>query len=426
MKRSCRIVSALALIVAYLSLLSGCGSGGGAGTTSQTSLSQPSTYSISGTVMEGGTALPGVTVTLTAGGPGPQAVTNASGFYSFSGLPNGQYSVTPSAAGKSFTPTSYTVMINGADSPNNNFTAVPGYNVTGVVTVGTSTGPGLPGVTLTLTGASLAAPVTATSDANGNYSLGGIANGTYTVTAAAVGFVLAPSSIPVTVTSADAPGNSFIATPAYSVSGSVTLASPAGPLMDATVTVTGGPSLVTSVSSTTDAGGNYSVSGLVNGIYNVTPSNQSQFNAQSHLLTLYTFTPPNQVVTVTSANVPGIDFVSTATTTNAYTVSGSITGGVISVPSGTFILGGVRVVLSSPTSTTSVTTTTDANGNYAFAGVPNGAYTLSVVNFTTGHCPSPILYTFSPVSQSITVSGADLPVSTFAENVGREGCSIPI
>ncbi|HYA87708.1 MAG TPA: carboxypeptidase-like regulatory domain-containing protein, partial [Nitrospirota bacterium] len=230
---------------------------------------------------------------------------------------------------------------------------------------------------------------------------------------------------PVTISGADSTGNGFIATEAYSVSGIVTLASPAGPLMGATLTVAG-QNLATSVTATTDAGGNYTVTGLLNGGYTVTPSNQPQFDALTHLLTLYTFTPPNQEVTISSANVPGIDFVSMVTTTNAYTVSGSITGGVITAPSGTYILAGVTVVLSSPTSTTSVTTTTDASGNYAFAGVPNGAYTVSVVNFTTGHCPNPILHTFSPVSQSITVGGADLPVSAFAENVSREGCSIPI
>ena len=61
---------------------------------------------ISGQVTKGGVALAGVTVTLT-GGPGGTRTTDASGNYSFTGLPaGGNYTVTPTLANHTFTPPS--------------------------------------------------------------------------------------------------------------------------------------------------------------------------------------------------------------------------------------------------------------------------------------------------------------------------------
>ncbi len=64
-----------------------------------------------------------------------------------------------------------------------------------------------------------------------------------------------------------------------------------------TMTLSGDGSYIT----LTDSGGNYSFSGLVNGSYTVTPSNSG-----------YTFTPTSKNVTVSEADVTGVDFISTA------------------------------------------------------------------------------------------------------------------
>jgi hypothetical protein len=50
---------------------------------------------------------------------------DSSGNYSFSGLANGTYTVTPAETGFTFTPTSLAVTVNGADVTNANFTATP-------------------------------------------------------------------------------------------------------------------------------------------------------------------------------------------------------------------------------------------------------------------------------------------------------------
>ena len=78
------------------------------------------TYSISGTVS--GAIQAGVTITLTGSSTG-STPTDASGNYSFTGLSNGSYTVTPSKTGYTFSPTSIAVTISGADQTGKNFTA---------------------------------------------------------------------------------------------------------------------------------------------------------------------------------------------------------------------------------------------------------------------------------------------------------------
>jgi hypothetical protein len=106
---------ALAVIAAGL-VLSGCGGGSSAadgGTPPAT------TYTISGTLS--GAAVAGVTVTL-SGATSATTTTGSTGAYSFAGLANGTYTVTPSLAGHTFAPTSAVVAVSGASFPGQNFT----------------------------------------------------------------------------------------------------------------------------------------------------------------------------------------------------------------------------------------------------------------------------------------------------------------
>jgi hypothetical protein len=79
------------------------------------------TFSISGTISPTAGGV-GATVLL-SGAAGATTVTNSAGDYSFSGLANGSYSVTPSNAGFTFSPVSQNVTVNGADVVGANFTA---------------------------------------------------------------------------------------------------------------------------------------------------------------------------------------------------------------------------------------------------------------------------------------------------------------
>ena len=61
---------------------------------------------------------------VTLGGAASATTTaNSSGAYSFSGLSNGSYTVTPSNTGYTFTPANQSVMVSGANVSGINFTA---------------------------------------------------------------------------------------------------------------------------------------------------------------------------------------------------------------------------------------------------------------------------------------------------------------
>jgi len=82
-----------------------------------------------------------------------------------------------------------------------------------------------------------------------------------------------------------------------------------------------------------------------------------------------------------------------------YTISGTVTN------TSSAAIAGVTVTLAGSSSTTA---TTDANGNFTFAGVPNGSYALSAA--LSG-------YSFSPARIPIVVTNANLTGENFAGSV---------
>jgi hypothetical protein len=130
--------------------------------------------------------------------------TDSNGYYSFTGLANGTYTVSPTLAGYTITPKQVTV--NGANVTTN-FTATwTGYSITGRVTYNST---GLSGVAVALTGAGTA---NTTTDSSGNYSFTGLANGAYTITLSLTGYLFTPSNLSATVNNADVTGKNFTAT----------------------------------------------------------------------------------------------------------------------------------------------------------------------------------------------------------------------
>ena len=164
-------------------------------------------YSVSGMVTSSGTGLSGVTMTLSGAGSG-SATTGASGSYSFSALVNGTYTLTPSKSGYTFSPTSTAVTVNGSNQTGKNFTATPivtTYLVSGMVT---SSGVGLSGVTMTLSGDGSGS---ATTVSNGTYTISSVANGAYTITPSKSGYTFSPTSAAVSVSGANVTGKNFTA-----------------------------------------------------------------------------------------------------------------------------------------------------------------------------------------------------------------------
>jgi inhibitor of cysteine peptidase len=207
-------------------------------------------------------------------------------------LSNGTYTVTPSKSGYTFTPSSKTVTISGANLTGVNFTAssTATYSISGTITL---SGSGLSGVTVTLSGSGSGST---TTDSSGNYSFSGLSNGTYTVTPSKSGYTFTPSSRTVTVNGADVTGQDFTATaisPRYSISGKVTLKGRKTPLQGVTMTLSGAASAITA----TDTNGSYSFSGLTKGSYKITPSKSG-----------YKFSPKSKTIKVKKKDVTNVNF----------------------------------------------------------------------------------------------------------------------
>ena len=342
------------LSLLFVTLLAGCGGGGG----STPELPPAVTYNISGTIT--GAVVSGVSITL-SGTASKSTTTGANGTYSFSGLANGSYTVTPTAAAN-FLPVSTGVTVSGANVTGMDFVSSPPSATTYSIS-GTVGGAASSGVTI-----SVGAAGSVVTGAGGTYTISGLAAGNYTVTPALTGFTFSPASINVTSLTANSSGNNFTATAIpvpHSISGTVSGAISAG----VTMTLTGGG---TTPTTTTASDGSYSFAGVYDGTYTVTPS-----------LTGYTFNPNSSSVTMNGANITGKNYVSSVYVAPTYSLSGTITAAWVD---------GVTVTLGGDAN---ATTTTNASGNYSFANLPAGTYTVT---------PSLTGYTYSPSTSSVPVN----------------------
>jgi len=214
---------------------------------------------------------------------------------------------------------------------------------------------------------------TTATDSFGNFVFSGLVNGSYTLTPTMSGTIVIPTSQTVTVNSASTTGVNFaVSIPTWSISGTIT---PAANGAHTVVTLGG----AASATSTADASGNYSFSGLAGGSYTVTPS-----------LTGFTFSPASQAVIVSNANVTGVNF-----STVTYTLSGTISG------SG----GNGAAVTLTQGATTVATVAANSSGVYTFGGLASGSYTVT---------PSLTGFTLSPASQAVIVSNANVAGVNFS------------
>ena len=331
------------------------------------------TYTISGTVS--GDTKQGVTIQLT-GAATRIVTTDVNGSYSFTGLANGNYTLTPGKTGYIFNPGNTAVNVSGANTSGANFSATASVAPTNTIS-GSVTGAVTQNVLITLSGAGTA---TTSSNASGNFTFTGLANGSYTVTPSLAGYTFSPGNSLLTINNADVTLSGFVSTavvvPAYTITGTVSGATAQG----VTISLTGAATKTT----TTDASGNYSFASLANGSYTITPTK-----------TGYTFNPGNTAVNVSGANTTGANFSATATVAPTYTLAGSITGVV------------VQNVLITLSGAGNATTTTNASGNYTFTGLANGSYTIT---------PSLAGYTFGPTSAPISINGSNAILGQIISN----------
>jgi Carboxypeptidase regulatory-like domain len=189
------------LLFAVSLLIFGCGGG-----------SSQSTNTISGKSGLIGEGLARVTVAI-AGAGFSRKTTDDSGNYSFTGLPNGDCTITPSNANYTFFPINQTITIANGNVSVPEFTATATtstFTISGKVSLN---GTVLAGVTVTITGAGSGS---LTTDAGGNYTFIGVRNGDYTITPALTGYTFTPANRAFSVNSINITGQDFSAVAAPS------------------------------------------------------------------------------------------------------------------------------------------------------------------------------------------------------------------
>ncbi len=248
------------------------------------------TYSISGSITPAASGN-GATITL-SGAANATTTVNSSGTFTFSGVTNGAYTLTPSKAGFTFSPGSQPATVNGSSITVGAFTATasPTYSISG------NTGTGA-GVTVNLSGPSTAST---TTDGSGNYSFSALANGsTYVISPTNSAYVFTPSNQSVTLNGANVTGVNFTASAApsgFSISGKITLSSK-GLGAGSTLTLANASSGVVVASTTADSSGNFTLTGIANGSYVLTPTSSAA-----------AFTPVSRNITISGANSAAANF----------------------------------------------------------------------------------------------------------------------
>jgi len=300
---------------------------------------------LTGTVTGPGSApVKSVTVTVMAANNAVmgQATTNSLGAFTLKGLAAGPITVSFSKTNYVTASNTLTTLPSVAATTNIQIQEVPG-TIEGVVK--SSTSALLQGATVTITGAAYGATASAGTDANGNYSIANVPPDTYSVAISDSNYQ--GQSITVTVGPAAIKTlNVKLTADPGSIRGTLTNAASA-PLVGATVTVTKSSTPLGMAS--TDVSGHYLIANIPPGTYHVTFS-----------LAAYSETKTGVVV------------VSNAVTSSNGSLSASSAGGLLgTVSNAAGPLQGVSVTLSSGASAT-----TDANGDYSFANLAPGNYTV--------------------------------------------------
>jgi hypothetical protein len=183
-----------------------------------TTTTQPSGNIITGRVTSAFFAgktigIAGVTIAL-GGSSSGTSTTDTNGYYTFSGLVDGSYTVTPSSLSYTFNPTSGPATVASNQTATVNFDASPvegkTYSIAG--NVKDKNGANLPGVTMQLQwGSTVLDDTPDLTGADGNYVIGVLADGlTYTITPIMTGKSFNPTSQNVLVNGSNVTGKNFV------------------------------------------------------------------------------------------------------------------------------------------------------------------------------------------------------------------------
>ena len=187
------------------------------------------------------------------------------------------------------------------------------------------------------------------TDADGNYRFEGLTSGDYTVTPVDERWNFEPASRDLHNLTRDQQADFRAAPKLYKISGQIR--GPAGALPSVRVRLEG----ATSATTSTDVNGNYSFERLPAGNYTVTPTNDKM-----------NFAPRSRVINKLERDERA-DF---SVTEQLHSISGQVRTNDAKLPLIEIRLSGAK----------SSTIMTDAGGNYRFANLPSGDYTVTAVN----------------------------------------------
>jgi Carboxypeptidase regulatory-like domain len=369
----------------------------------------PASGSISGTVTDSSTTLPisGASVSCT-GTPICTGTTTASnGTYTLSNLASGTYSVQVTASGYANGSASVPVT-SGANSPQSfALTPNPG-SITGTVTDSVTHSP-ISGANVTC---SVSPSCTGTSTAgDGTYTLSGLAEGTYQVTAAATNYQ--SQTISVTVGPGGTPTQNFALTPnSGTISGTVSDSVTSALISGASVSCTGPPSCT---ATTTDSNGTYTLNNLTEGSYQVMVSKTG-------------YASQTATVVVGPGGTPTQDFALVAGTTSLSVVqsfgaanSGSAGGTTLAATTATQTGSGDLLVLTIKTRSSPTVAVTGVVDNSSPANTWKKA-----TGVVSGQADEEVWYVPSAgsvTSVTVTVSGATAMAMTVADISGASATS---
>ena len=256
----------------------------------------PPTYSISGYVKNASsTAISGVAMTL-SGSSNAVVTTAGDGSYSFTGLINANYTITPTKTDYTFSPVNKAYSSLSSNRSNQDFTgtyAPPTYSISGYVKNASNTA--ISGVTMTLSGSSSVVVITV---GDGSYAFNGLVTGNYTITPSKTDHTFSPLNRAYSSLNAAQTNQDFTGTyvpPTYSISGYIKNGSNIA-LAGVDLTISGG----SSGNTTTDSNGFYQFIGLVTGNYTVVPTKND-----------LVFSPSSKTYTSISTNYLNNDYVGT-------------------------------------------------------------------------------------------------------------------